>query len=67
MTAPEIRAWRARLGLSQRKAAEAIGISERMYIYYEAGQREDGRRVEIPKTVALACAAVAYGLPPMGE
>lgn len=65
MTPDNIKSWRARLGLSQRKAADAIGVGERMYIYYEQGQREGGRAVEIPRTVALACAAVAYGLPPM--
>lgn len=62
MTHDGIRSWRLSLGLSQRKAAHAIGVSERMYIYYERGQREDGRSVAIPKTVALACAAVSAGL-----
>lgn len=63
MTADELRTWRQRLGLSKAGAAEALGISYSMYRYYEAGQR-DGKAVEIPRTVALACAAVAFDLPP---
>lgn len=43
------RAWRSRHGLSQRTAAEALGISDRMVKYYE-----DGSHL-IPKTVMLAC------------
>lgn len=59
MTATSLRAWRKRLGLSQRAAAETLGISLRQYSDYERAV------AEIPQTVALACAAVAYGLPPM--
>lgn len=53
MTASDLKTWRHRLGLSQKAAAEAIGVSLRMYQYYESGE------MVIPKTVALACAAVA--------
>lgn len=67
MSPAAIKSWRARLGLSQQAAAEALGVSLRMYAYYEKGRREDGRTVEIPRTVALAAAAVAFGLPPIGE
>jgi len=59
MTATSLRAWRKRLGLSQRDAAEALGVSLRQYSDYERGI------AEVPQTVALACAALAYGLPPM--
>jgi DNA-binding transcriptional regulator YiaG len=67
MTPDDIKSWRSSLALSQRKAATALGISERMYIYCERGRREDGRPVAIPRTVALACSALAHGLEPYGE
>lgn len=53
MTAAILKSWRLRLGLSQKAAAEALGVSLRMLQYYESGD------MPIPKTVALACAAVA--------
>lgn len=64
MTADDFKAWRKAMNLSQAKAAEALGVSKPTIENYERGRRrEDGRPVEIPKTVALACAALAYGLP----
>jgi transcriptional regulator with XRE-family HTH domain len=66
MTPQSFRAWRKGLGMSQREAAEALGISMSSVQLYERGsRREDGRPVEIPKTVALACSAVSHRLPPM--
>jgi len=53
--------WRQRLGLSQAEAARRLGCSRRAYGQYEAGQSR------IPQYIALAAAAVAYGLPPMGK
>jgi hypothetical protein len=41
--------WMAEHGLTQERAADAIGISRRMLNYYLAGSRP------IPKTVWLAC------------
>lgn len=67
MTPAQFKAWRTRLSFSQEEAAQALGISKGSVQLYEAGRRrEDGRAVLIPKTVALACAAVAYGLPEYG-
>ena len=43
------RSWRAKHGLSQAKAAAALGVSDRMIKYYEDGSHM------IPKTVMLAC------------
>jgi len=43
------RNWRAKHGLSQAKAAAALGVSDRMVKYYEDGSHM------IPKTVMLAC------------
>lgn len=50
---------RRRLGLSQTKMALALGLGRRTLGLYEAGKSE------IPKSVALACSALAFGLPPM--
>lgn len=67
MTPTSFRAWRKSLGLTQQGAAEAIGVSRDSVWLYEAGRRrDDGRPVEIPRTVALACAAVSAGLEPVG-
>lgn len=52
MQAEQLQSWRARLGLSYRRAADRIGISPRMYVYYEQGD------YTIPRTVELACRAV---------
>lgn len=54
MTASDLRRWRLALRFSQREAAEALGVSRRMYIHYENGWRR-GRRIEIPRKIALAC------------
>lgn len=45
---------------SQREAAKVLGCSAATVAAYEAGQK-------IPKYVALACGALSYGLPPMGN
>jgi hypothetical protein len=46
--AEELRAWRKAHGMTQREAAEALGVSPRMWRYYEGGTHL------IPKTVRLA-------------
>lgn len=56
MTPQQLKSWRKRLGLSQKAASEAIGVSHRQLWAYEAGE------ADIPLTVELACAAVALGL-----
>jgi len=53
--------FRKRLGLSQTKFAVQLGISRRTLGQYEKGLSD------IPIHIALACAALAFGLPPMGE
>jgi DNA-binding XRE family transcriptional regulator len=52
-------AWRARLGFSKSEAARRLGLSRNSIIDYEAG------KARIPVHVALACAALAHGLPPI--
>lgn len=67
MTPDDFKAWRATMGLSQQAAADALGISKGSVELYEAGKRrDDGRPVIIPRTVALACAALYHKLGPWG-
>ena len=44
-----LRRWRTQHGLTQSAAATALGVSPRMWRYYEAGTHL------LPKTVRLAC------------
>jgi transcriptional regulator with XRE-family HTH domain len=53
----EFKRWRKSLKLSQKEAAEALGLKRRVVQYYEKGER-DGEPVKIPKTVRLACYAL---------
>lgn len=61
MTPQSLKAWRKRLGWKQKEAAERLGLKKRMIQYYEKGDR-NGRPVEIPLTVRLACHALAQGI-----
>ncbi|MEM8877260.1 MAG: helix-turn-helix transcriptional regulator [Pseudomonadota bacterium] len=61
MTPDQFRQWRKRLGLKQKEAADQLGLKKRVIQYYEKGTR-DGKKVEIPKTVRLACYALAAGV-----
>jgi transcriptional regulator with XRE-family HTH domain len=47
--------------LSQKEAAEALGLKRRVVQYYEKGER-DGENVTIPKAVRLACWALLQGV-----
>ena len=49
MEREELKAWRARLGLSQKAAAKALGVHWRSIQEYEAGN------LPVPKLVELAC------------
>jgi len=53
--------WRKSLGLSQKGAAKALGLKTRIVQYYEKGERE-GKKVEVPLSVRLACWALAQGV-----
>lgn len=61
MTPYHFKAWRKALGLSQKKAADALGLKNRIVQYYEKGER-DGEKVKIPKHVRLACYALSVGV-----
>lgn len=61
MTGADFKAWRVRLGFSRTKAADSLGIGRNQPRRYEDGM------ADIPKYIALACAAIALGIPPIGE
>ncbi|MEM9706363.1 MAG: helix-turn-helix transcriptional regulator [Pseudomonadota bacterium] len=61
MEPDDFRRWRKALKLSQKDAATALGLKRRMIQYYEKGER-DGEPVPIPKSVRLACYAIAEGV-----
>ena len=61
MTPGEFKVWRKSLGLSQKEAADALGLKNRIVQYYEKGER-DGDKVKIPKHVRLACYALSLGV-----
>ena len=60
MKPSDFKRWRKSLRLSQKQAAEALGLKRRVVQYYEKGVR-DGYRVEIPKSIRLACFALSTG------
>ncbi len=60
-----VAAWRERLGLSQRDAAEALGLSLTAYQEHERGRSFRGRPREPSKAILLACAAIERGLAPI--
>ena len=57
----DFKRWRKSLGVSQKEAAEALGLKRRVVQYYERGER-DGDKVLVPKTVRLACYALLSGI-----
>lgn len=60
MKPSDFKRWRKSLHLSQKQAAEALGLKRRVVQYYEKGVR-DGAPVAIPKAIRLACFALATG------
>ncbi len=60
MDSDGFRQWRRDMGLKQKDAADLLGLKKRVIQYYEKGDR-DGKRVDIPRTVELACFALSLG------
>jgi len=61
MEGGDFRKWRKALHLSQKEAAQLLGLKRRMIQYYEKGER-DGEKVSIPRSVRLACYAIGEGV-----
>lgn len=61
MTPNQFKAWRKGMGLRQKEAADRLGLKKRVIQYYEHGHR-DGKKVEVPKAVELACYALSVGV-----
>jgi transcriptional regulator with XRE-family HTH domain len=61
MKGHEFKRWRKSLDLSQKEAADALGLKRRVVQYYEKGKR-DGDPVKIPRSVRLACYAISMGV-----
>ncbi len=57
----DFKKWRKSLKLSQKDAAHSLGLKRRMIQYYEKGER-DGEKVDIPRSVRLACYALTEGV-----
>ena len=49
------------MGFKQKEAADRLGLKKRVIQYYERGHR-DGKSVEVPKAVELACYALSRGV-----
>ena len=64
MSPADLAAWELHMGYSQRQAAEALGVTLPTYQQWRRGARfKDDVPVEIDRRTALACAALAAGLP----
>jgi transcriptional regulator with XRE-family HTH domain len=61
MSAQQLKTWRKARGLKQRELATLLGMKRRAIQYYEKGER-DGRPVEVPTYVRLACWALHDGV-----
>jgi transcriptional regulator with XRE-family HTH domain len=60
MTGKELTEFRKRMGWSKAEAARMLGTGRNQIANYET-------MPVLPRTLALACAAVAHGLPPYGS
>lgn len=59
MTPASFTAWRERLGYNKAEASRRLGCSQNTVAAWETG------KAKIPLYIALACQALANGLPPM--
>ena len=61
MSPEQFRTWRKSMGFRQKDAGDRLGLKKRIIQYYEKGER-DGKPIEIPKYIRLACYAAANGI-----
>ncbi len=61
MKGNDFKRWRKSLDMSQKDAADALGLKRRVVQYYEKGER-DGDPVKIPRVVRLACYSILIGV-----
>lgn len=67
MTNDEMKQWRESLGLTQRKAADALGMTLAAYQQLERGANfATGKPTRIDLRTAYACAAIRLGITPEG-
>jgi hypothetical protein len=59
MTPAALTSWMARLRFNKTQAARELGIARSTLDRYLDGS------VKIPRPIALACAAIDHGIPPM--
>ncbi|GAB3130286.1 helix-turn-helix domain-containing protein [Novispirillum itersonii] len=60
MTNDELKAWRKAMKMTQKQAAEALGVSCPTYQQYESGRRFGTHAPQaVPHAVALACLALS--------
>ncbi len=60
MTPADFRSWQARMGLTVRAAADLLGVAPSTVQDWRNGtSRSTGKPIELPKMLALACAALA--------
>jgi len=64
-TETPVAAWQSRLGLTDRAAAAALGMTLAGYQRNKRGRSPGGAPRGSSATVLLACAAVEAGLPPL--
>ncbi len=63
MTPQELLGWREALGMTQRGAAAALGMTLPTYQRFERGSDwKTGKAITIDKRTALACAAIKAGI-----
>ena len=68
MTPTDLRAWQQKMGITGLEAAALLGVSYAAYKDWRRGiSRTTGKPIEAGRAVALACAALAAGLRPIGE
>jgi DNA-binding XRE family transcriptional regulator len=63
MTKEQLKEWRDTQGLTQRKAAEKLGITQSAYVALEKGiSYKTGKPTAIDRRTELACLAISQGL-----